>query len=94
MLGYGVDPHSPVLLDMTAQLIDGRDNRNPQIVAKLNELGVSITMDEVEAEAGGAVVGRPHVAAVLSARGTSPRSSRPSTSTSAPAASPTSTRNG
>jgi predicted metal-dependent phosphoesterase TrpH len=69
MLGYGVDPDSPVLREMMRQLIDARDNRNPRIIAKLNELGVAITMDELNAEARGAVVGRPHIAAILHRRG-------------------------
>jgi predicted metal-dependent phosphoesterase TrpH len=69
LLGYGIDPGSPVLRDLTARLIAGRDNRNPKIVARLNELGVSITMDEVEAESGGIVVGRPHIAAILVRKG-------------------------
>src|SRR5687767_5765834 len=70
LLGYGVDPDSKVLHDLTRQLIDARDNRNPKIIAKLNELGVAITMEEIEAEAGGGgVVGRPHIAAVLHRKG-------------------------
>jgi predicted metal-dependent phosphoesterase TrpH len=69
MLGYGVDPDSPVLREMMRQLIDARDNRNPRIVERLNELGVAITMDEVNAEAGGSVVGRPHIAAILHRKG-------------------------
>ncbi len=69
ILGYGVDPKSPVLTEMTRQLIDGRDNRNPKIIAKLQELNVAITMEEVEAEAKGGVVGRPHIAAILVRKG-------------------------
>jgi predicted metal-dependent phosphoesterase TrpH len=69
LLGYGIDPDSAVLGEMTRQLIEARDNRNPRIVAKLNELGVAITMQEVEREAGGQVVGRPHIAAVLHRKG-------------------------
>jgi predicted metal-dependent phosphoesterase TrpH len=69
ILGYGVDPSSTVLTEMTRRLLEGRDTRNPKIVAKLQELGVSITMEEVEAEAGGAVVGRPHIAAILLRKG-------------------------
>ena len=65
LLGYGFDPRSPILLDLTTRLIEGRNDRNPRIIRKLNELGVAITMEEVEAEAGGTVVGRPHIAAVL-----------------------------
>jgi predicted metal-dependent phosphoesterase TrpH len=69
LLGYGIDPENPVLRDLTARLIAGRNNRNPRIVARLNELGVSISMDEVESEAGGTVVGRPHIAAILVRKG-------------------------
>lgn len=76
ILGYGVDPASGVLHELTRQLIEARDNRNPRIIAKLNELGVAITMDEVEAQArAGAepgtiqVIGRPHIAAVLLKKG-------------------------
>jgi len=69
LLGYGFDPRSPILLDLTTRLIEGRNDRNPRIIRKLNELGVTITMEEVEAEAGGNVVGRPHIAAVLMRKG-------------------------
>ncbi len=69
ILGYGVDPQSAVLHDLTRQLIEGRDNRNPKIVKRLQELGVAISMEEVEKEAGGVVVGRPHIAAILQRKG-------------------------
>ena len=75
ILGYGVDPKSPTLRDLTRRLLEGRDNRNPRIVQKLNELGVSITMREVEEEARATAadnkkpVGRPHIAAVLLRKG-------------------------
>jgi 3',5'-nucleoside bisphosphate phosphatase len=69
MLGYGVDIDSPPLKELTAQLMAGRDDRNPRIIRKLNELNVAITMEEVEAEAKGDVVGRPHIAAVLLRKG-------------------------
>ena len=69
LLGYGVDPQSPILHDLTRRLVQARDDRNPRIIQKLNELGVAITMPEVETEAGGEVVGRPHIAAVLLRKG-------------------------
>src|SRR5690349_11026951 len=47
----------------------GRDDRNPKIIRRLNGLVVSITMEEVEGEAGGEVVGRPHIAAILHRKG-------------------------
>jgi hypothetical protein len=69
LLGYGVDPHSPILLDMTRRLIEGRNDRNPKIIQRLTELGVKISMQELEAEANGGVVGRPHIAAILLRKG-------------------------
>jgi predicted metal-dependent phosphoesterase TrpH len=69
LLGYGIDSASPVLQDLTKTLVAGRDNRNPKIVEKLQQLNVAITMAEVEAEAGGLVVGRPHIAAILLRKG-------------------------
>jgi 3',5'-nucleoside bisphosphate phosphatase len=69
LLGYGVNPASPALRDLTRALLAGRDNRNPKIIAKLQELGIAITMDEVERQAGGKVLGRPHIAAILMRKG-------------------------
>ena len=70
LLGYGVDPQSSALLDLTRRLVEGRNDRNPKIVRRLNDLGVAISMPEVEAEAdGGGVIGRPHIAAILHRKG-------------------------
>lgn len=69
ILGYGIDVASPSLVTALEGLRLERDMRNPKIVAKLVDLGVSITMDEVAQEASGQVVGRPHVAAVLVRKG-------------------------
>jgi len=48
---------------------DHRQSRAIQIVAKLNELGVPISFDDVLARAGDAAIGRPHLARVLIDRG-------------------------
>lgn len=69
ILGYGVDPESPQLKNLTETLLAGRDNRNPRIVQKLNEMGVAVTMKEWEEEAKGLVLGRPHLAAILARKG-------------------------
>jgi hypothetical protein len=69
ILAYGIDPLSPELRNLTETLLAGRDNRNPRIVAKLNELGVSVTMQEWEDEAKGPVLGRPQLAAILVRKG-------------------------
>jgi predicted metal-dependent phosphoesterase TrpH len=51
-----------------------RANRNKIIVQRLNELGIDITFEEVELEAGGpgAQIGRPHFAAVMVRHGAVP----------------------
>lgn len=69
LLGYGVDPASADLAALTRQLIEARDNRNPRMIAKLNEAGVAVTMNEWATEAEGDVVGRPHLAQVLVRKG-------------------------
>jgi predicted metal-dependent phosphoesterase TrpH len=48
---------------------DSRKSRAEQIVAKLNGLGVPVTIDAVFVEAAGGAVGRPHIARALIAGG-------------------------
>ncbi len=69
LLGYGVDPHSQNLHDLTKTLLAGRDNRNPKIIAKLREMGLDVTMEEWHAESNGPVLGRPQLAAILLRKG-------------------------
>jgi predicted metal-dependent phosphoesterase TrpH len=69
MLGYFVDyEHEPLLSSLEA-IRCFRDERNEKIVAKLNELDMPVTLEEIQAEARGESVGRPHVAAVLLRKG-------------------------
>ena len=51
--------------DALREFRDSRVVRAEQIVAKLNALGVPITMDAVLTQAAGGAVGRPHVARAL-----------------------------
>lgn len=72
ILGYGIDPDADSLLVIEKQLLEAREQRNPQIVANLHELGVKLDYNEVvaKAEAAGAkMVGRPHIAQALVERG-------------------------
>ncbi len=69
MLGYFVDPASAVLAELSRQLAEVRTGRVPLILERLTELGVDIRMDEVLAATPGAMIGRPHVAAVLVDKG-------------------------
>ena len=47
------------------QFREGRAERAAQIVAKLNALGVPVTLDAVLAEAAGGAIGRPHIARAM-----------------------------
>jgi predicted metal-dependent phosphoesterase TrpH len=69
LLGYGIDPTSPVLQSMTAKLIGGRDERNTKVIDALQKQGVAISMQDVLDVAGGEVIGRPHIAQVLLKKG-------------------------
>lgn len=51
------------------ELQQARKSRNPRILQALKELGVSISMDDVEAEAGEGQMGRPHIAKVMLKKG-------------------------
>src|SRR5207247_1806324 len=80
VVGLFVDSGSQAFRSFLKQLAEGRRTRNPLIVQKLNDLGMPITMREVEIEAGigdessvgGAIdksIGRPHIAAVMIKKG-------------------------
>jgi predicted metal-dependent phosphoesterase TrpH len=69
ILGYLIDYQSGPLADKLERLQQARRDRNPQIVAKLNGLGMEISMDEIVARAGGGQIGRPHFAKVLMDKG-------------------------
>ncbi|MBI4642749.1 MAG: PHP domain-containing protein [Deltaproteobacteria bacterium] len=69
ILGYFLDFHSGKLAERLAVLKQARKDRNPKIIAKLNALGLAITMEQVERISGGGQVGRPHIARVLLERG-------------------------
>jgi 3',5'-nucleoside bisphosphate phosphatase len=65
ILGYFLDYESELLASRLAVLQQARKDRNPQIIAKLNKLGIPVTMEQVEAISGGGQVGRPHLAQAL-----------------------------
>jgi len=65
VLGYFLDWQDPELNTRLATLRDSRHRRNPQIIERLQALGIDITYDEVRAVAGSDSVGRPHIAQVV-----------------------------
>jgi hypothetical protein len=69
ILGYYLDHENAVLREKLEWAKRVRNERNAKIVARFRELRVDLTLAEVEAQAGGEVVGRPHFAAVLFKKG-------------------------
>ena len=77
LLGYGFDPQFPELADKLVELRRSRAARNTQMAAKMAELGLPVTMDDVRAAAQkhaedgeeAEVIARPHFAQALIAKG-------------------------
>ncbi|WP_149826574.1 PHP domain-containing protein [Streptomyces tailanensis] len=65
MLAYLFDPEEPDLLAERELVRDDRVPRARGMIAKLNELGVPVTWEQVSRIAGDGSVGRPHVATAL-----------------------------
>lgn len=65
ILGYFLDYDHPLFTERLAVLKQARLDRNPQIITKLNALGIPITLAQVEAISGGGQMGRPHIARAL-----------------------------
>lgn len=61
ILGYGFNMEDAELNRHLTILQDVRKNRNPQIIAKLNQLGFPMQLEDIEAPEDGQV-GRPHIA--------------------------------
>lgn len=64
LLGYFIDPTSPILVDLIQQVKQGRVDQKIKQIEKLQSFGFDITVEEVFAKADG-VPGRPHIAATL-----------------------------
>lgn len=69
LLVYFVEPGDGPLQDELVSLQRARDDRNAALADRLASLGLPVSLAEMEREAGGSGVGRPHVAAVLVRKG-------------------------
>jgi predicted metal-dependent phosphoesterase TrpH len=76
LLGHFIDPHSAALAQLKHELLSARQQRNEKMVARLNQLGIGLTMADVldvAQQAAGVdqpvVIGRPHIAQALVQRG-------------------------
>ena len=65
LLGLGFKKISSSLEELLAALVKNREIRNVQIIEKMREAGVDITLDEMYADFPDTVLGRPHFAAEL-----------------------------
>jgi len=65
LLGYFLPPDHPELNRFLAVQREGRVARAEQIVRRLADLGVHVSMEAVRHHAGGESVGRPHVARAM-----------------------------
>ncbi len=69
MLVYFLEPGGGHLQSRLGRLRDGRTARNLRIIDNLNGLGFEITFDDVQRQAAGPSVGRPHIADALIEKG-------------------------
>ena len=65
LLGLGLKEPSKSLSIIVENVIKNRFDRNKQIIEKMNEDGVPLTLEELETDFPGTVIGRPHFAAEL-----------------------------
>ncbi len=64
ILGYYIDHTDPFFQQELERLQEARRERNPKIIVRLQELGIPITYDQVQALSGGQI-GRPHIAQAM-----------------------------
>jgi 3',5'-nucleoside bisphosphate phosphatase len=69
ILGYNFDPEHKELKSTLTSLIEARYKRNESMLKNMAEQGFHITMDELIAESKGGIVGRPHFANLMVAKG-------------------------
>lgn len=65
LLGYFIDYKNDKLIDLTNEIKNYRLKRAKKIIAKLNNLGINITIEEVLKESKAENIGRPHIARVM-----------------------------
>lgn len=70
ILGYFIDPQAPALVELLTEIQEERILRIKKIIAKLNELGSTITYDDTKEDLKTTVsIGRPHIANALVKQG-------------------------
>ena len=70
VLGLLVDPQDACFAKRLVELRSRREDRNERLLARLNDLGVSLTFEAIQAEADSPLISRVHVAKALVTSGT------------------------
>ena len=65
LLGLGIKHPGPAFTNAVAVLARGREERNRQILKRMEDLDMEASYDELSALSGGHSIGRPHFAALL-----------------------------
>jgi len=65
LLGYWINSRNEYLQNALSEIVEWRDQRNLEIVERLNQSGIPINMDMVLRIAGEGVLGRPHIGEAL-----------------------------
>jgi len=69
ILGYGIQTGNPELNQTLSVLRNARKNRNPEILKRLENLGINISIDEIQKKVTTGQIGRPHIAQAMLAKG-------------------------
>ena len=70
LLAYGCSPQNEVLTALMKKLCAARESRIPAMLARLADMGMPLTIAEVEAQSSSASsLGRPHIADAMVVRG-------------------------
>lgn len=69
ILGYGIQLDHEGLNALLETLQHARQNRNPKIIARLNSLGMDLSLDQLAQIVGDATAGRPHIAQLMVKKG-------------------------
>src|SRR5262249_3577925 len=69
MLGLLIDPDCEILIDRLVKLKENRKQRNYRMLAKMQDMGLPITLEDVEKKSGGGQIGRPHMALAMVDKG-------------------------
>lgn len=69
IVGLFIDHHHPVLQKALEKLIQSRYQRNERVISKLRRLGLDLSLTDVQEEALGESIGRPHIARALIKKG-------------------------